>query len=222
MKEVQVQAQDFFSTPIWKCRIPEFLDQLIKDTDPYIKEADKAIKNHEDWKKREKLYGKKVGDWGMSRHSTSLYNDPKFEKFRDYVGTMSHDYLTANGYDLSKFNLHFTEMWVQEFAKKGGGHHNTHVHWNQHVSGFYFLKGSEKTSHPVFHDPIHGRQMARLPELDSHKVTRTNQSIRYAPIPGTLIIFPGYLPHEFVPVPGTEPFRFIHFNIQALPTVYCK
>ena len=63
MKEVQVQAQDFFSTPIWKCRIPEFLDQLIKDTDPYIKEADKAIKNHEDWKKREKLYGKKVGDW---------------------------------------------------------------------------------------------------------------------------------------------------------------
>ena len=44
-------------------------------------------------------------------------------------------------------------MWVQEFAKKGGGHHSAHIHWNQHVSGFYFLKCSDKTSYPIFHEP---------------------------------------------------------------------
>ena len=30
-------------------------------------------------------------------------------------------------------------------CKKGGGHHSAHIHWNQHVSGFYFLKCSDKT-----------------------------------------------------------------------------
>jgi len=36
-------------------------------------------------------------------------------------------------------------------------------------------------------------------------------------LPGTLIIFPGYLEHEFVVDHGVKPFRFIHWNIQAVP-----
>ena len=46
----------------------------------------------------------------------------------------------------------FSELWVPEFSKKGGGHHSAHIHWNQHVSGFYFLKCSDKTSYPIFHN----------------------------------------------------------------------
>ena len=34
--------------------------------------------------------------------------------------------------------------------------------------------------------------------------------------PGTLIIFPGYLEHEFSVDFGIEPFRFIHWNITSL------
>ena len=51
----------------------------------------------------------------------------------------------------------FSELWVQEFAKKGGGHHSAHIHWNQHVSGFYFLNISVIKHHtklkmkPIFH-----------------------------------------------------------------------
>ena len=45
---------------------------------------------------------------------------------------------------MSGHQLFTTEMWVQEFAKKGGGHHTLHTHWNGHISGFYFLKASEK------------------------------------------------------------------------------
>jgi hypothetical protein len=51
---------------------------------------------------------------------------------------------------------------VQEFAKKGGGHHSAHIHWNQHVSGFYFLKCSNKTSYPVFHEPKTGARCTKL------------------------------------------------------------
>ena len=40
--------------------------------------------------------------------------------------------------------------------------------------------------------------------------------------PGTLIIFPGYLEHEYAVDFGVEPFRFIHWNIQAVPKEMAK
>ena len=58
--------------------------------------------------------------------------------------------------------LCLVSLWVQEFAKKGGGHHRAHIHWNQHVSGFYFLKCSDKTSYPVFHEPKTGARCTKL------------------------------------------------------------
>ena len=42
------------------------------------------------------------------------------------------------------------------------------------------------------------------------------------PKPGTLIIFPGYLEHEYAVDHGIEPFRFIHWNIQAVPKEMAK
>jgi len=112
----------------------------------------------------------------------------------------------------------FSEMWVQEFSKKGGGHHSAHVHWNQHVSGFYFLKASEKTSYAIFHEPKNGARATKLkmkPEIKTIK--NGNDLIHFKPQPGVLIIFPGYLEHEFSIDHGTNPFRFIHWNITAVP-----
>ena len=63
---------------------------------------------------------------------------------------------------MQQYTTMFSELWVQEFAKKGGGHHSAHIHWNQHVSGFYFLKCSDKTSYPVFHEPKTGARCTKL------------------------------------------------------------
>ena len=35
--------------------------------------------------------------------------------------------------------------------------------------------------------------------------------------PGKLVLFNSYLPHQFDVDDGVDPFRFIHFNIQARP-----
>jgi uncharacterized protein (TIGR02466 family) len=117
----------------------------------------------------------------------------------------------------------FSEMWVQEFAKKGGGHHSAHVHWNQHVSGFYFLKANEKTSYPIFHEPRTGARTTKL-KMKPHikEVFNGNDLVHFRPQPGTLIIFPGYLEHEFSMDFGIQPFRFIHWNIQAVPKEMAK
>ena len=36
------------------------------------------------------------------------------------------------------------------------------------------------------------------------------------PEPGTLILFPSFLEHGFPLDHGIEPFRFMHFNLQAV------
>ena len=49
-----------------------------------------------------------------------------------------------------------------------------------------------------------------------------SELIHFRPKPGTLFIFPGFLEHEFTVDYGIEPFRFIHWNIQAVPKEMAK
>ena len=203
-----MHVSNFFCTPMWSEEKPEFVNSLNKASNKYIKEA----------KKKEKPYIKKYGDFGRSYHSTPLLHDNDFLDFRNYIGMKSWEFLDQMGYDIKQYQTIFSEMWVQEFSKKGGGHHSAHIHWNQHVSGFYFLKCSDKTSYPVFHEPKTGARTTKLkmkPNIEG--ILAGHENIHFQPKPGTLIIFPGYLEHEYAVDHGIEPFRFIHWNIQAVP-----
>ena len=40
--------------------------------------------------------------------------------------------------------------------------------------------------------------------------------VHFKPNPGTLIIFPGYMEHEYAVDYGKKPFRFIHICISAI------
>ena len=150
-------------------------------------------------------------------HSTSLIGDFNFKQLQDYIGATAYNLLGEMGFDLSHYEVFTTEMWVQEFSKKGGGHHTLHTHWNGHISGFYFLKASDKTSRPLFEDPRPGNVMNLLPEIDKSKVTYATSQINYQVKPGRMIFFPSYMPHQYVVDMGYEPFRFIHWNCQAIP-----
>lgn len=197
-----------FPTPVWDVYEPKYVKPLIKATDSYIQEA----------KKRNKKYK----DFCVTHHSTKLYEDPRFMDFIEVVVGTSYNFLDSQGFDLSNFKLSLQEMWVQEFAKKGGGSHNSHVHWNQQVSGFYFLKCSDKTSMPIFHDPRPGALMTKLPMKNSKDLKMGAESVNFNIKPGTFLFFPGYLTHEFPVDRGVDPFRFIHFNLQAIHTDVAK
>ena len=206
--------QEFFKTPIWVDNKLDFVKSLNKATDKYIKKS----KNTPEAKE----YIKKLGDFGRSYHSTPLTADNDFRDFSNYIGTKSWEYLDHQGFDMQQYTTMISEMWVQEFAKKGG-HHSAHVHWNQHVSGFYFLKAGEKTSMPIFHEPRTGARSTKLKmKTNLKEILNGNELVHFRPQPGTLIIFPGYLEHEFSVDFGIEPFRFIHWNIQAVPKEMAK
>ena len=184
-----------------------FLNDLNKVSDKYINDA--IEKN--------KQYFTNNKDFGLTHHSESLINDVNFHTFIKFICKKSYSILDEQGYDLKDYSLTVSELWVQEFSKEGGGHHSVHSHWNGHISGFYFLKCSENTSRPVFHDPRPGKMMIQLPEKNINQNTEASEKIHFKPKPGTFIFFNSYLGHEFTVDPGIEPFRFIHFNIQAFP-----
>ena len=210
----QLNREDYFKCPIWFADEPKFVNDLNKASDKYITQSKKNLQPGID--KRNKT-NKTKGDLGSVYHSNSLIGDPNFKKLQDYIGATSNNLLIEMGFDMSGYTLFTTEMWVQEFAKNGGGHHTLHTHWNGHISGFYFLKASDKTSMPLFEDPRAGNLMNLLPEADKSKVTYASSAIHYKAEPGRMIFFPSYMPHQYTVDMGVEPFRFIHWNCQAIP-----
>mgnify|MGYP003634666790 FL=1 len=209
-----MNINNYFNTTIWSEQKPDFVKSLIKASNKYIKISKNSPES--------KAHIKKFGDFGRSYHSTSLTMDNNFRDFNNYIGTKSWEYLDHQGFDMQQYTTMISEMWVQEFAKKGG-YHSAHVHWNQHVSGFYFLKCSEKTSYPIFHEPRAGARATKLKmKTNLKEILNGNDLVHFKPQPGTLLIFPGYLEHEFSLDFGLEPFRFIHWNIQAVPKEMVK
>ncbi len=210
----QLSREEYFKSPIWFGEAPEFVDEINKASDSYIEIAKKNLQPDIDKRNKD---NKTKGDFGNVYHSTTLIGDKKFKTLTDYIGATCHNLLLEMGFDMRGHQLFTTEMWVQEFAKDGGGLHTLHTHWNGHISGFYFLKASDKTSMPLFEDPRPGNVMNLLPELDKTKVTYASSQVHYKVQPGRMIFFPSYLPHQYIIDPGIEPFRFIHWNCQAIP-----
>jgi uncharacterized protein (TIGR02466 family) len=210
----QLTRENYFQCPIWFADAPQFVEDLNKASDKYIETAKKNLKK--EIAKRNKKFGDR-GDMGNVFHSTPLIGDPTFSPLTNYIGATGHNLLVEMGFDMTNYQLFTTEMWVQEFAKKGAGQHSLHTHWNGHMSGFYFLKASEKTSRPIFEDPRSGNMMNLLPQKDISKITYASHQVNYEVKPGRMIFFPSYMPHMYTVDMGYEPFRFIHWNCQAIP-----
>jgi uncharacterized protein (TIGR02466 family) len=204
--------EEYFKTPFWFEEKLDFLKSLTKETDKYIKEARELRKKDI----------KKFNDFGTSYHSKPLTADTKFKDFHNYIGQKSFEFLDWQGFDMQSYTIFITESWVQEFSKNGGGHHSAHIHYNQHVGGFYFLKASENTSLPIFHDPRTGARCTKLKLKKPNEISHGLDNVHFKVKPGILLFFPGYMEHEFIVDHGKEPFRFIHFNIQAVPKEMAK
>jgi len=205
-----------FDTFVYQTHIPKYLDN--KDFMAACNEhTDKAIADaKETIDERHKKLDTEIKDHGMSYHSgPELYKDERFGDFELLIRNTARNILSDQGFDLSSHSMAYTEMWIQKFAYQGGGHQDTHVHWDNHISGFYFVECSDRTSRPVFHDPRPGRMMLNLP-IKNHSKLCPAMERQVVPVePGTLLLFNSWLPHQFSVDNGVDPFRFVHFNLQA-------
>ena len=212
----ELHSFSLFDTILYKAEVPEYLKNkdfmsvCDEHTDQAISNAKKLIDE------RNKKFKIDVKDHGMSYHSgAEMYKDERFHDFELLIRNTARNILENQGFDLSNYFIDYTEMWIQKFAYEGGGHQDTHVHWDNHISGFYFVECSERTSKPVFHDPRAGRMMLNLPIKDHSKLCPAMERQIIPVKPGTLLLFNSWLPHQFSVDNGIDPFRFIHFNLQA-------
>ena len=211
-----LKTVSLFDTFVYQAEIPkyldnkDFMDACNEHTDKAIADAKQIIDD------RYKKLNAQIKDHGMSYHSgPELYKDERFAELALLVKNTSKNILEDQGFDLSNYTLDYTEMWIQKFAYEGGGHQDTHVHWDNHVSGFYFVECSDKTSRPIFHDPRPARMMLNLPIKNHSKLCPAMERQIVNVKPGTLLLFNSWLPHQFSVDNGIDPFRFIHFNLQA-------
>ena len=203
---------EYFASPVYIEEKPEWVNKLNNLSNPYIKQArDDQKENNQ--KRLEHGY---KNDIGMTYHSGPLEPDENFRFFHDHVAQKSRWCLDDMGYDMSHYSLVYTESWVQEFSFNGAGHHWFHTHGNNHISGFFFLKASEKTSRPFFQDPRTAHVPLKLKEKEPTKISNANDIVNFNVKPGTLMLFPAYMSHAYMVDHGIEPFRFIHINIRAV------
>lgn len=207
--KLEFKVEDIFKCPIYLSHKPEWVDTLNKASDPIISRIRK------NWEKRIKDPKDPVSKMPNSLHSELLWQYPEFKEIAETILQQSWNILDQQGYNLAGRIPMLNELWVQEFPEEGG-FHDIHEHGNNHISGFYFLKCSNKTSFPVFHDPRPGKKMMDLLMKDKTKLGYGSSQVHYKVKPGQFIFFNSYMPHAYVHHEGKEKFRFIHFNVQAV------
>tara|TARA_R110002110_G_scaffold200140_1_gene410853 strand:+ start:344 stop:1006 length:663 start_codon:yes stop_codon:yes gene_type:complete len=211
-----LKTVSLFDTFVYQTDLPEYLEDkdFMAVCDEHINKAIDEAK--ESIAARHKKLNAEIKDHGMSYHSgPELYKEERFGEFELLIRNTARNILEDQGFDLADHTINYTEMWIQKFAFEGGGHQDTHVHWDNHISGFYFVEASDRTSRPVFHDPRPGRMMLNLPIKDHSKLCPAMERQVVPVKPGTLLLFNSWLPHQFSVDNGVDPFRFIHFNLQA-------
>ena len=96
-----IHCQTYFQTPVYVAELPELINPINKVSDPYIEASKK--RNKEVIKKRDKFYRKKLGDFSITHHSTTLINAAGFEDLKHYVERRSFEIMDHIGYDMNNY-----------------------------------------------------------------------------------------------------------------------
>lgn len=116
-------------------------------------------------------------EMNLNSYYEAMNNTDESLVFKEFINKQLKDIF-------EKHNLKLKNCWVQKYLKNS--YHSLHVHDSDEKSFVWFIEGNEKSSPTVFYD-------VGFPYIN------TNQSISFKFIPGTLLIFPGFLPHEVRP-----------------------
>ena len=103
---LEIRMDSYFTSNIYTCYIPNWLKELNKCSNKYIREI-----------RKENLKDKKI-DFGFSHCSYTLLGDNDFIILADFIIGVSRYILTHQGYDLSRKEVKLNDFWVQEFDKK--------------------------------------------------------------------------------------------------------
>lgn len=173
-------ANTLFAVPVWDTMYPNFeniKDDLISDLKSYMVEYPKEVRSN--------VNGK---------HSRTLvHEDLRFKPIFDYITFAANQAAESIGLHS---NLMIMESWVN-INDTPGAFNLQHIHGGV-ISGCFYIqvpKGSGKLylTNPA---PIHLWEGLNVsPDRNEY----SGETREVDPIPGTIIMFPSYLPHSVGP-----------------------
>jgi hypothetical protein len=140
-----------------------------------------------------------------------LEHDTRIQDFAAFTAITAGNILTDQGYQTVGMGAYFESMWCQEHHKHSGM--DQHTHPGVLMVGFYFLDVPEDSSAITFFDPRPGKVATGPVEANPADITYASLAFHMAAKPGLLVFTNSWLPHAFTRHGGTEPLRFVHFNI---------
>jgi hypothetical protein len=150
-------------------------------------------------------------------HTKTIFGDDRLFNFCNDVLTMARDIVLEQGYSLNEHELYISEMWCQEHHFSSGM--DKHIHGQGSVlSGFYFFQENVEGCKVEFSDPRPSKEYGMiLPKSFSEKETSADNIIHMHPKKGFFVFINSWLPHSISRNQSQNPFRFVHYNISAVP-----
>ena len=152
----------------------------------------------------------RYGNWSEMKVKTTngtLHLVPEFNFLTDWFRECLLEY--KNYYELDCESLDISVCWANKSCVGDRTGHHTHTHNLSYVSAVYYITEGSPT---VFMDPLYSK--GEQVEVCWKKNRDIEREI--FPEPGSLILFPSWLPHNSRPHLGNQHRYTISFN--ALPT----
>ena len=144
--------------------------------------------------------------------SGNFFDDPRALEFCHYVAYRCWRILEDQGYLMAGVNIHFSEMWAQEYGKYGYMEPHTHA-MGSVLTGFYFLEVPENAPSLVLYDPRPGKVQANFGTRQSKAMLYAHDKAEMPVSTGDLVVTNSWLQHGFSPNKADKPFRLVHFNV---------
>jgi uncharacterized protein (TIGR02466 family) len=169
-----------FPTPILKLQVPTTFLNIV----PHLEELSEFFNYKEE----------NIISFGRRSNNSYILDNENFKEFKNYLLTHIQNF-AEQGLNLVPQSYRITQSWISH--KEPSQHHHSHTHPNSIISGvFYWEKADLSLPSLYFQNPNNrnsGWSMEPLSKNTPHNITVDKTYIELEP--GTLILFPSFLPH---------------------------
>lgn len=117
-----------------------------------------------------------------------IYKDSEFDSLNQWVTDQVYAY--CDGVGIDRTQLQSSGSWFNIYRR--GDYQEKHVHPNSVISAIYILTATPDAAKIYFSTPLN--DMFYVKHSQQHQ--QLVQQISCESVPGTLIVFPSYLPHS--------------------------
>jgi len=192
-----------FPIPISRIIVPNKLASIIPFLDSQEMNLDNANKEG-------------LNHFGSRSKNTYILDESECKLFKDFILKNVKKY-SSEILGTHKIEYKFSQSWIS--YKDPGQSHIEHTHPNSYISGVFYYGGTKNSAPSIqFHSPLHKMYYQIYVPLNMNKPSSefnyNTFSVPYEP--GTLILFPSWLPHS-VPINNTSQVRkSLSFNCVPL------